>query len=268
MGADERGVEQLTSSARFAVDPAAVAGEEVAFPPEVARQMSRVLRFSPGRVVAILVEGRELAVRLEEVNAGRARGKVLGPVDRFTEPRLTVVLVQAVLKGDRTDLVVQKATELGVSAIFPVITARTVARPAGSAAGRQRRWEKIAREAAEQSLRLRVPRIFPPREFVPALRQIKELYPGAQFIALWEEERETGLLDLLAVGATEIVLLMGPEGGWEEREMQETRALGGRTASLGVRLLRSETAALVALTLAMASRGELGRAPLGRERKP
>ncbi|MEW6546088.1 MAG: RsmE family RNA methyltransferase [Bacillota bacterium] len=264
MGARERSLEQLNPCphARFTVEAGAIRGDEVLFGQEAAWQMARVLRLGPGQVVGVMVEGRELAVRLEEVGPRQSRGRVLGPVDRFTEPGVTVAILQALLKGDRTDLVVQKATELGVSYIFPVITARTVVRPSASP-GKLQRWEKIAREAAEQSLRTRVPAIFPPQNLEQALEQARQLLPGATLVVLWEEERKVGLCDVLAGDGKEIILLMGPEGGLTADEVAGVLALGGRSASLGTRILRSETAALAALTLVLASRGEIGRAPGG-----
>ena len=249
-----------TPRSRFILDAGALRGDEVLFPPDVSHQLARVLRLGPGHVVGVVVEGQELAVRLEAVRPGGSRGRVMGPVDRFTEPAVTVAVLQALLKGDRTDLVVQKATELGASYIFPVVTARTVVRASGSP-GKWRRWERIAREAAEQSLRTRVPVIFPPQELEVALEHVRGLLPQALLIVLWEEERRVGLWDLLAGREREIILVLGPEGGLTGEEVARVRALGGRSASLGTRILRSETAALAALTLVQASRGELGRAP-------
>jgi 16S rRNA (uracil1498-N3)-methyltransferase len=249
-----------TPRSRFILEAGAVRGDEVFFPPDVSRQMARVLRLGPGQVVGVVVEGQELAVRLESVSPGESRGRVMGPVDRFAEPAVTVAVLQALLKGDRTELVVQKATELGATYIFPVVTARTVVRPSGSP-GKWRRWERIAREAAEQSLRTRVPVIFPPQELGGALAQVRSLLPQALLVVLWEEERRVGLWDLLAGGEREIILVLGPEGGLTAEEVARVRALGGRSASLGTRILRSETAAMAALTLVQAARGELGRAP-------
>lgn len=261
MGAREGSVEQLSRPhARFAVEPTAIRGDEVTFGPETARQLARVLRLRPGEVLAVVVEGREVAVRLEHLEPGQARGRVLGPVERFSEPGLTVAVVQALLKGDRTDLVVQKATELGASHIFPVVTARTVVRPEAGT-GRLRRWEKIAREAAEQSLRTRVPALHPPQDLAAALKQARDLLPQAGLIVLWEEEERVGLWDLLPCVGPDIILVMGPEGGLTRQEVDGILALGGRSASLGTRILRSETATLAALTLVLAARGELGRAP-------
>lgn len=245
---------------RFILEAGALRGDEVLFPPDVSRQLARVLRLGPGQVVGVVVEGQELAVRLEAVSPAASKGRVMGPVDRFAEPAVTVAILQALLKGDRTDLVVQKATELGATYIFPVVTARTVVRLPGSPA-KWRRWERIAREAAEQSLRTRVPLIFPPQELEGALEQARSLLPQALLIVLWEEERRVGLWDLLAGGEREIILVLGPEGGLTGEEVARVRAMGGRSASLGTRILRSETAALAALTLVQAARGELGRAP-------
>lgn len=255
----------LSPRARFALEARAIHADEVLFPPEVSRQLARILRLARGQVVGVVVEGQELAVRLEEVSPVGSRGRVMGPVNRFAEPAVTVAVLQALLKGDRTDLVVQKATELGVSYILPVVTARTVVRPSGSP-GRLERWEKIAREAAEQSLRTRVPAIFPPQELATALECARGLLPRALLIVLWEEERGVGLSELLAGAEREIILVMGPEGGLTREEVARVRALGGRSVSLGTRILRSETATLAALTLVLASRGELGRARAGEGR--
>lgn len=300
MGTDERGLEQLSRSARpeaargaatgaaeggqelrfarsarFVLSTGNLSGEMIKFPPPVARQIERVLRLRPGQVVTVVLPdggsadqmaGEEYAVKLEVVSASAVCGRVLGPVDRFTEPFLSVYLLQALLRGDRTELVVQKATELGVAAIVPAVTVRTVVRLSPATAGdRQPRWQRIAQEAAEQSLRLRVPPVYPPAPFPEALRAAREKWPGSELVMLWEGEREVGLTDLFPPGPgglerhPGVMLLLGPEGGWDPAEVELVRSMGGKTASLGMRTLRAETAALVAVTLVLAAAGDIGR---------
>ncbi len=174
--------------------------------------------------------------------------------DRETElPEVT--LAPSLLKGTRLDLVVEKATELGVAAILPMRSARTVAggRPAGEPGGqRLERWRRIARSAMKQSLRARLPRIAP----VVSLGDIVESASSYDLaLVAWEEERDRSpaLARDLDPEAGRVLLMVGPEGGFAREEIAMAREAGMRTVSLGRTRLRSDTASIAGLALLMAA---------------
>jgi 16S rRNA (uracil1498-N3)-methyltransferase len=159
-----------------------------------------------------------------------------------------IALLLAVFKFDRFEWAIEKCTELGVSRIVPVIARRTDAHLDSAAAKRVERWRKIALQAAEQSRRSAPPRIDDPVKLSQAIG-----IPGALCILLSETERRVLLRDVLASheGDGEILLAIGPEGGWAEDELETFRKAGWTSASLGPTILRAETAAIAATAIAI-----------------
>ena len=174
------------------------------------------------------------------------------------EAAVALTLLFGLPRGDGADRIVRAATELGVAALVPVLTARTVARPPADRKERRReRWRRIATEAARQCGRSRTPTVEPPRPLVEALAAL----PEAATLRLlpWEGEPTAVLTDLLPqeppAAAT---VLVGPEGGWTDAEVAAARAAGFATWTLGPRILRTPTAAVVATALVLHRLGELG----------
>jgi 16S rRNA (uracil1498-N3)-methyltransferase len=159
-------------------------------------------------------------------------------------PEITLVL--AVFKFDRMEWAIEKCTELGVTRIVPVIARRTDSHLAAASAKRAERWQRIARQASEQSRRTAPPEIAAPIKLAETLN-----LPGALRIVLAESEERTLLRDVVKLGAAEtaIVLAAGPEGGWTEDELQSFRQAGWISASLGDTILRAETAAIAAMAV-------------------
>jgi 16S rRNA (uracil1498-N3)-methyltransferase len=169
----------------------------------------------------------------------------------------TVILAQAILKGDRMDWVMQKATELGAAAIVPIISERVIARPRIERLGvQQERWQRIVFEAAQQAERWDVPEVSPPADFIAWLRSS----PGELKLILSERSDEGSLATIALPEHAEsrIFLVIGPEGGWSVTEQEAAHACGFTSVSLGPRILRSETAAVAALTIIQSRIGELG----------
>jgi 16S rRNA (uracil1498-N3)-methyltransferase len=182
-----------------------------------------------GRVVTIK-EGRVDFELGEEVSAS---------------PTLALTLVLAVFKFDRMEWAIEKCTELGVSRIVPVIARRTDAHLASAAAKRAERWRRIALQASEQSRRAAPPEIAAPLKLQEAVNM-----SGALRIVLAESEHQTQLLDALSPYTQgEILLGIGPEGGWDEDEVKFFRKAGWISASLGSTILRAETAAIAATAI-------------------
>lgn len=218
--------------------------------------MRQVLRLRPGTVVeAVDGAGRLYRVRLTALAPAGARGAVLAEGPARGESPCRITLAQAVLKGERMAWLVQKATELGVARIVPVATARVVARPSERGVAR---WERVAREAVKQCGRAVVPRVEPvwPLEAVLA-----EAERYALTWLCWEGGgMPVGQAAHTAGRPAEVLVLVGPEGGFATEEVRRACAAGAVPVSLGPRVLRAESAALAALTLCQHLFGDLGAA--------
>jgi 16S rRNA (uracil1498-N3)-methyltransferase len=243
------------SERRLFVPGARLAGERVTLTGAEHRHLARVLRARPGDEVTVFdgdggeVEARVVRVDRSEVELALGARRVVGGA------AVALTLLCAVPRGPRMDFLVQKTAELGVARIVPLVMARSVARPDGEA-GRRGRWEKIAREAARQSGRADVPIVDAPLPLGAALAA-PELPPRR--LALSEGERARSLRSELG-GTTPAptALLVGPEGGFAAAELPAVEAAGFSPVGLGRRILRVETAAIVAVALCADAYGMLG----------
>jgi 16S rRNA (uracil1498-N3)-methyltransferase len=233
----------MTRDRRLFVPPARLAAERLTLTASDHRHLARVLRAQPGDSVTLFDgAGNEVEARITRV--GRAETELLLGAARpgigaAGEPLL--VLLTAVPRGQRMDLLVEKTCELGVSRVVPVLTERSVARPD---AARRGRWEKIAREAARQCGRADVPRSMPDRAGDRAGGG-RAAAPAPDGVG---GEGGTPLRSR-ADGGEPTALLVGPEGGFTAAEVEAARHAGFDTVTLGPRILRVETAAMVAVAL-------------------
>jgi 16S rRNA (uracil1498-N3)-methyltransferase len=198
---------------------------------------------------------RVIAARIDRhAITGNVLEQVTGPVPAI--PPIT--LGQALLKGDRMDWVIQKATELGAASLVPLITGHAVVRPrAGRLFPQQERWQKIALEAAQQAERWEVPPVMPPC----GTATFFEAQTSASLKVILCERtsgQSFSTLSLPSGPGSHIVLAVGPEGGWKKEEVEQAVACGFVPVTLGKRILRAETAALTALSLLQGRLGELG----------
>jgi 16S rRNA (uracil1498-N3)-methyltransferase len=238
---------------RFFVPAEAIQGGVVEFGRDQAHQIARVLRLAVGDQVAVLDgTGREWTARLTDATPRRVTARLGQEVGRASSPRLPLTLAQVIPRGAAMDLIVEKATELGVTRIVPVEAERSVRR----ATGRTRRWARIACEAAEQCGRRDLPVLAAPCSLAEWLRQhaagtpLLACHAGPGIAPLAEVCRE-----LQPVAA--LTLLVGGEGGLSPDEVARVTSRGARLVWLGPRLLRAETAALVAVALVQALLGDL-----------
>ncbi len=241
---------------RFFVPPGLLADLEVNLPPELARRLATVLRLKRGdRLVLADGAGRDYEVELTAVSPRAATAAVIAERPSPPEPSLELVLYQSLIRPQRFELVLEKGTELGVSRFVPLLSSRAQVRTEGGSQ-RLQRWRRIVTEAAEQSGRGRVPAIDPPSLFEDAVRSA----PGLRLMP-WEGERSQGLRSYLrSLGDRPLAasLFIGPEGGFAEDEVRLAREAGCVPISLGPRILRSETAGIVAAALVMHELGEMG----------
>jgi 16S rRNA (uracil1498-N3)-methyltransferase len=249
----DRGSRPGVTLHRFFLPPGAVHGTSVTFPAAPSRQIERILRLKAGdRVVALDGSGIEHVVVLEAV--GRTTAGVIEVTRRNeAEPTTRLTLYQGLLKGTKLELVLQKCTELGVSRFVPIVTTRAV--PAGPRNARLERFEAIVREAAEQSGRGRIPEIGTTLSLPEAIEAACAAGPA---LFCWENGSDVRLQD--AVSSPErrpVGLFVGPEGGFTVEEAEVARRCGANIVTLGRRILRAETAAIVASALCLATYGEL-----------
>lgn len=234
---------------RFFCPPPLVAGVETALPAGAAHHALRVLRLKAGDAVTLFDgEGGEYGAELAHASSRAIAVRVVERRAIERESPLAVTLVQGLAAADRMDYAVQKAVELGVAAIVPVVSARSVARLDGARAARRvEHWRQIAVAACEQSGRNRLPQVFPPQDLALWLQA-----PSHARLRVLLAPDAAGSLGDLTNPAGAVELLVGPEGGFTEEESAAALAAGFRALRLGPRVLRTETAG-VAMLAAMSA---------------
>ncbi len=241
---------------RFFIPPEWIDGSCVTLRGEVAHRISRVLRLSPGdEIMALDDSGCGYRVKLSSFEKDRIQGHVEAVEHGTGEPATKITLYQGLLKGSKFQWVLQKGTEVGISAFAPVVCARSVASSEDRwTMEKSRRWQKIIDEAAEQSGRSVLPRLADPVTFADACREAT----GASIIP-WEEEPSRGIGTALGDSTpSQINLFIGPEGGFERGEIMTAQGCGIIPVTLGKRILRAETAGLVSATAIFYHLGEMG----------
>lgn len=239
----------MSSTPRFFVPPAAVVGDTVTLPPDAAHHAAAVLRLRPGEPVRIHVgDGSALDCTLSEVTSKIATAQVNRCTALDTEPRLRITVAQALPKNaDKLEQVLQHGTEIGAAAFVVFPSARSVARlEPEKLEKRLIRWRGIIRGAAEQSGRGMLPDV----SWCASLPEATGVCESPCAALLLHEGATTRLaqaLEDVPASVTQILVVVGPEGGFTENEVAGFTARGSKAISLGPRILRTETAALVAL---------------------
>jgi 16S rRNA (uracil1498-N3)-methyltransferase len=258
---------------RFFVPPSWVRSNEVTFTGPQAHQIARVLRMRPGDGVIVLDNsGWELEVQLVSVDRTLVKGEVLHRKLAGGEPRTKISLYLGVLRSNRFEFVLQKGTELGVVQFVPIIADRCVVSDLEAVEKKQRRWEWIIQEAAEQCHRGRKPALQSAVLFLQACEQARN--SGGLSLIPWEGEKTTSLRDLLRSAPRHVAretanheqrwppfainLFIGPEGGFTPDEIAMARRYGLVPVTLGARILRAETASVVAAATILYELGDLG----------
>ena len=246
---------------RFFVEGVHAVGDVVAFAADDARKLATVLRKRSGDRVQVVDSGgvafgATLDVEGRDGRDVRVRATLDERLDRDgVETALRVTIAQAVPKGQKMDVVVEKATELGAHAIVPVRSARVIGHD--TSPGKVERWRRIAKSAAQQSGRLRVPEVADVHDWDALLATFARY---DRVYVPWELAEPAPLRDVFErelAGARSVLVVIGPEGGFSADEVERARDAGARAISLGRRILRTETAALVVLAALLYARGEL-----------
>lgn len=242
----------------FFISSAEIRGTELTLTGELCHHLRASLRVKPGEILRLTDEQRRrYEVRVSTVAPQALTAEILesrpGPID--TAPR--IILAQAILKGDHMDWVVQKASELGVSAVLPLISRHGVVRPQpGRVTAQVARWQRIATEAAQQSEQWQPPQVVEPME----VRRFFSSHGATTALLLAERQDALGLANvpLPALPTDSVTLIIGPEGGWAEEELSQAMEGGCRAVSLGAHILRADTAAVTALSIVQSRLGRLG----------
>lgn len=240
--------------------PEITAEKEIKITGQNAHYLINVMRLKEGDIFHIL-DGSGNIHRAEIISL-KKKEIIAGIISRErinTESALGLVLVQALLKAEKMDHVVQKATELGVKEIYPVITSRTVVR----STERYRRWLRIAQESVKQCGRTEMPLIHEPIAFEEFFKKSGFMKDGIKGFIFYEGARK-GLKELMAEADEKdkrplmVYSITGPEGGFSQQEVELAASKGFIPAGLGPRILRAETAAVTALGLLQFLYGDLG----------
>ena len=220
-----------------------------------AKHIAKVLRMKAGeKLVACDCQGRDYDCVISEVCDKQVELTVEKVYPSETEPSVKVTLYHAMPKSDKMELIIQKAVELGVSAIVPVQTKRCVSRPdAKSMAKKLERYNRIALEAAKQCGRGRIPQVLPMLDYSEALTAMK----ADERAFLFYENSTSSFRKELEQKVSSVSIMVGAEGGFEEEEVSKALEQGIASLSLGKRILRCETAPLAALSIIMYETGNM-----------
>jgi 16S rRNA (uracil1498-N3)-methyltransferase len=231
-----------------------VSGAELALPPAGAYHIARVLRMREGAALAVFDgAGHDFQAEIVSVAGDKVHVRIGNEVQMSTESPLRITLVQGVSRSERMDWTLQKATELGVAAIAPVLTARSVVRlDDKQALKKQQHWTGIVSGACEQCGRARIPLVQAPTTLRNYLANARK-----EGLRLVLSPSAPGSLAGLASLPPKVELLIGPEGGLDDDELANAQKAGFMPVRLGPRVLRTETAGVVALTVLQALWGDL-----------
>lgn len=238
----------MSRSPRFFISSDQVSGNTIMIAGEDVRHIGMVLRMKAGEELLLCDgKGTEYTVKIADIGRTAAKTEIVSQSKKEI-PTLRITLGQGLPKSDKMDFIVQKATELGVSSIVPIVTARTIVKVKDEEK-RISRWQKIAREAAMQSNRTDIPQVEGISTFSDFIRA---LAPGPRHLLLlpWEEGTEP-IKNILRQNpaAQNIVVLIGPEGGYSSAEAKAAQDKGFHLVSLGPNILRTETAAVAVLSM-------------------
>ncbi|USB34439.1 RsmE family RNA methyltransferase [Paenibacillus sp. YPG26] len=234
---------------------------------EDARHIARVMR-GKAKDKVIVSDGvsKEAIVELQTIEPLEVQAVIVEHLSLSQEPWLQVTVAQSLPKGDKMEMVIQKCTEIGAVSFVPFLSERTIVQyDAKKEEKRITRWRKIAKEAAEQAHRSKIPEV----EQALTWRQLMAGFPVYDLICIcYEKENGKHLRDVLKPWSEQldrdhkyqILIVVGPEGGFTEKEIEEAESAGAVSVGLGRRILRTETAGMAALTCMLYETGEMGGA--------
>ncbi|MBM7855712.1 16S rRNA (uracil1498-N3)-methyltransferase [Desulfohalotomaculum tongense] len=238
--------------ARFFVDPANITEKQALITGPDVKHIKKVLRLKEGDKIILLDGlGHQYQGKISRLEKDAVWCDNLEQTEATGEPPVHITMVQCLPKADKMELVIQKGTELGVSRFIPLQCRRSVVKlNEEKSAHRQQRWQRVALEAAKQCRRPLVPRVEKPMHWQEVLNEVPE---DALLLLPWEDERAVSLPKVLSSACLwkKVYIIIGPEGGFEQQEVELARQYGAKSVSLGPRILRTETAGLALASIIM-----------------
>jgi 16S rRNA (uracil1498-N3)-methyltransferase len=238
---------------RFFFDPLQREGSTVVLSLEESKHLTKVLRLQPGNAIELLDGLGNVYSGLVVSIGTRAETQIVSTLitAEDQDPGKSLLLCQGLLKGDKMDTVVQKCTELGVTALLPFHSSRCQGRLTAAVAEKKLlRWQRIGLAACKQCQRTRPMTILPAVSYELLTGAEYSLHADALQLLFWEEEQAVQLRDLTEITAAEsLAVMIGPEGGISKAEVEAARSRGWQTVSLGKSILRAETASLTAISI-------------------
>ncbi|WIV10686.1 16S rRNA (uracil(1498)-N(3))-methyltransferase [Proteiniborus sp. MB09-C3] len=244
---------------RFFVDKENIRDNKVAIIGEDVKHIRNVLRLKEEDIISICdKQGMDYIAEIIDLSKEKVVCDIIETKISNSEPPIEVILYQGIAKSTKMDLIIQKSTEVGVAKIVPVITDRTIVKiqDRKKEENKLERWNKITEEAAKQSKRGIIPEVCQILSFNEMLETLKN---NGIIIVPYENEENIGIKEILRGAANKkINIVIGPEGGFEEEEIELLKAIGAHIVSLGPRILRTETAGLVTSAIVLYELGDLG----------
>ncbi|MEG0307450.1 MAG: 16S rRNA (uracil(1498)-N(3))-methyltransferase [Clostridium sp.] len=246
---------------KFFIEDNSIVGDVCTIEGDDVKHIYKVLRLKAGDKVNLNnCNGAEFIGEIQEVNKKEVIVNILEKVELNNESPIRVHLFQGLPKAAKMDLIAQKCTELGISKITPIITERVVVKGSETSEFKKvDRWNRIALEACKQSKRSVIPTINQPMEFEALVSVLKEF---DLVVVPYENQENQGMKyvksQVIDKDIKDVAIIIGPEGGFEDSEIQTLKELNAFIVTLGPRILRTETAGFVALSLIMYELGDLG----------
>jgi len=233
---------------RFFIPPEDFHDDHVVFNGNNAQQIARVLRLKEGEVcIALDNLGNEVTCKLEQINPQTCLASVMER-RKADEPRTRLLMLLCLTQREKFEWILQKCTEIGAASFLPVISQRSLVQKNTDTLAKYERWQMILKEAAEQSGRGLIPQLLPPAHLSDAVMSTRNDYPLR--LIPWEDEQQTGIKAVLSQEKpANVAILIGPEGGFPAEEVQTATDAGFLRVTLGRRILRMETAAVVSAAL-------------------
>ncbi|MGB0911272.1 MAG: RsmE family RNA methyltransferase [Nitrospirales bacterium] len=236
----------------FFICSTAIQGENISLSDPLYTHLCRSLRVRIGQKLIFRDEQRkQYHIIVSEISKTHLTGKILDTLNGPSLEKPTLTLAQSILKPDHMAWSIQKATELGIYRLIPIITQRVQSRVGNSMMNRQReRWQKIALEAAQQSERWEIPEILHPQSFTEFLGDLSIIQLNLLLTERGESLNDSSIsFDQLTNTKHNVLLAVGPEGGWNQEEIQKAEQSGFKKITLGEKILRSETASIAGLVM-------------------
>jgi len=244
---------------RFFLEGQVLRQETLLFPSNISHQIRHVLRLQQGELVGVLDGSGWMAViELQDVDKKQVLGRVVERSETEPASAVCINLIFPLSRREKIEWILQKGTEVGVSAFQPYISRRTLAQDASLKPSRRERWQAIIREAAEQSRRAFLPELHSPMDLSSIVNEIQSSGQTCLVADVGAQQPLGEVFSSLSPSISELSLIVGPEGGFDEVELDDLREAGVKLFSLGSRVLRMETAAIVVPALILYELGGLG----------